>query len=42
MVINSLQSGYENWIHFSTFAQKMEPQEKMKWNCWQHWFILRN
>jgi hypothetical protein len=19
-----IQSGYENWIHFSTFAQKME------------------
>jgi hypothetical protein len=42
IIFFNVQSGYENWIHFSTFAQKMESQEKMKWNCWQHWFILRN
>jgi hypothetical protein len=23
-----VQPGYENWNHFSTFAQKMEPQKK--------------
>jgi hypothetical protein len=33
-----LQPGYENWNHFSTCAQKMEPQ-KNKWNCWQHCFF---
>jgi hypothetical protein len=33
-----VQTGYENWIYFSRFAQKMELQEKMKWNCWQHCF----
>jgi hypothetical protein len=25
--ISCIQSGYENWIHFSTFTQKMELQK---------------
>jgi hypothetical protein len=24
-----IQTGYENWIHFSTFAKKMEIQKKL-------------
>jgi hypothetical protein len=28
-----IQTGYENWIHFSTLSQKMEVQEKIKWNA---------
>jgi hypothetical protein len=35
----ALQTGYENWIHFSTFPQKMELQKKMEWNSWQHCFF---
>jgi hypothetical protein len=38
ILILFIHSGFENWIHFSTFAQNMELQEKMKSNCWQHNF----
>jgi hypothetical protein len=29
IAISIIQSGYENWSHFSTFEQKMEPQKKL-------------